>query len=47
MELGCLLHYDGDSYFDASLGEPMSCIIGAYHANYHNSISGTTIMPWA
>ena len=37
MELGCLLHYDGDSYFDASLGEPMSCIIGAYHANYHTN----------
>jgi len=37
MELGCLLHYDGDSYFGASLGEPMSCIIGAYHANYHTN----------
>lgn len=28
MELGCLLHYDGESYFEASLGEPMSCIVG-------------------
>ena len=37
MELGCLLHYDGDSYFEASLGEPMSCVIGAYHANYHTN----------
>jgi threonine dehydrogenase-like Zn-dependent dehydrogenase len=37
MELGCLLHYDGQSYFDASLGEPMSCIIGGYHANYHTN----------
>ena len=37
MELGCLLHYGGESYFDASLGEPMSCIIGAYHANYHTN----------
>lgn len=35
MELGCLLIYDGDSYFGASLGEPMSCIIGGYHASYH------------
>lgn len=35
MELGCLLVYDGDSYFNASLGEPMSCIIGGYHASYH------------
>ena len=37
MELGCLLHFDGESYFDASLGEPMSCIIGGYHANYHTN----------
>lgn len=37
MELGCLLHYNGDSYFEASLGEPMSCIIGGYHSNYHTS----------
>lgn len=35
MELGCLLKYDGEGYFEASLAEPMSCIIGAYHANYH------------
>ncbi len=37
MELGCLLHYDGDSYFDASLGEPMSCIIGGYNIMYHTN----------
>ena len=37
MELGCLLNYDGESYFNASLGEPMSCIIGGYHANYHTN----------
>jgi threonine dehydrogenase-like Zn-dependent dehydrogenase len=37
MELGCLLHYGGDSYFEASLGEPMSCIVGGYHANYHTN----------
>ncbi|MDO5516667.1 MAG: zinc-binding dehydrogenase [Clostridium sp.] len=37
MELGCLLNYDGDSYFEASLGEPMSCIIGGFHANYHTN----------
>lgn len=37
MELGCLLHYEGDSFFEASLGEPMSCIVGAYHANYHTN----------
>ncbi|MDR1079330.1 MAG: zinc-binding dehydrogenase [Propionibacteriaceae bacterium] len=37
MELGCLLHYDGDSYFAASLGEPVSCVIGAYRACYHTN----------
>ncbi|MTI47831.1 zinc-binding dehydrogenase [Sporosalibacterium faouarense] len=35
MELGCLLEYEGDAFFQASLAEPMSCIIGAFHANYH------------
>ena len=35
MELGFLLHYDGESYYDASLSEPMSCVIGGFHANYH------------
>lgn len=37
MELGCLLSYDGEAYFEASLGEPMSCILGGYHANYHTN----------
>ncbi len=35
MELGCLLKYEGESYYEASLAEPMSCIIGSFHANYH------------
>ncbi|MFW6371769.1 MAG: zinc-binding dehydrogenase [Bacteroidota bacterium] len=35
MEMDCLLPYNGDSFFQASLSEPMSCIIGAFHANYH------------
>lgn len=37
MELGCLMPYDGDSFFEASLGEPMSCIIGGYRGNYHTN----------
>lgn len=37
MELGCLLNYEGDAFFEASLGEPMSCIVGGYHANYHTN----------
>ena len=35
MEMGCLLEYNGDAYFYGSLAEPMSCIVGAFHANYH------------
>ncbi len=35
MELGCFLEYDGRAYFEASLAEPMSCCIGAFHAAYH------------
>ncbi len=35
MELDCLLDYKGDAYYHGSVAEPMSCIIGAYHANYH------------
>jgi threonine dehydrogenase-like Zn-dependent dehydrogenase len=38
MELGCLLNYQGDAYYEASLAEPMSCIIGAFHANYHTEM---------
>jgi len=37
MELNCLLPYGGDAYFYASLAEPMSCIIGGFHANYHRT----------
>lgn len=35
MEMGCLLPYGGSAYFYGSLSEPMSCIVGAFHANYH------------
>lgn len=35
MENGCLLKYNGDAFFYGSLAEPMSCIVGGYHANYH------------
>jgi len=35
MEMGCLLDYKGEAFFYGSLAEPMSCIVGAFHANYH------------
>ncbi|MDR0960428.1 MAG: zinc-binding dehydrogenase [Propionibacteriaceae bacterium] len=37
LEMGCLLHYDGDAFFNASLAEPMSCIVCSYHSTYHTS----------
>ncbi len=37
MELNCLLPYNSDSYFYGSLAEPVSCIIGGYHVNYHTT----------
>lgn len=38
MELGCLLEYKGRTYYEASLAEPMSCSIGAFHAAYHTKM---------
>ncbi|MCD6347418.1 MAG: zinc-binding dehydrogenase [Bacteroidales bacterium] len=35
MEMDCLLSYKGEGFFPASLSEPMSCIVGAFHASYH------------
>ncbi len=35
MEQDCLLSYGGDAFFLGSLAEPMSCIVGGFHANYH------------
>jgi len=36
MEMDCLLPFDGDAYFKASLSEPVSCIIGACNTTYHH-----------
>ena len=35
MEHGCLLDYKAEAFFYGSLAEPMSCIVGAFHASYH------------
>lgn len=35
MECNCLLKYNGDAFFYGSLAEPMSCIVGGFHVNYH------------
>lgn len=35
MRNNCLLPYHGEAFYLGSLAEPMSCIVGGYHANYH------------
>ncbi len=35
MEQDCLFVYEGDAFFMGSLSEPVSCVAGAFHANYH------------
>ena len=42
MEMDCLLPYNGEAFFHGSLAEPMSCIVGAYHASYH-TVSGSYV----
>ena len=37
IDLNCVLPYEGSYYANASLAEPMSCIIGGYHGNYHTN----------
>ena len=37
MEMDCLLNYEGEAFFYGSLAEPMSCIVGGFHANYHTT----------
>ena len=35
MLMNCLLEYKADCFFYGSLSEPLSCIVGAFHAQYH------------
>lgn len=35
MELGCLIPFNGDSYYEGSLCEPVSCVIAALDAQFH------------
>lgn len=35
MERDCLLKYEGDAFFYGSLAEPVSCVVGGFHVNYH------------
>ncbi len=33
--MDCLLPYNADAYFYGSLAEPISCVVGTFHAMYH------------
>jgi L-sorbose 1-phosphate reductase len=35
LKQNCLIPYDGKTYFEGALVEPLSCVIGAFNANYH------------
>ncbi len=35
MEVNCLLPYSGSGWYCGSLTEPLSCVIGTFHAMYH------------
>lgn len=37
MEHNCLLPYSGEAFFYGSVAEPMSCIVGTFHAMYHTT----------
>ena len=38
MEMDCLLDYKAPAYFYGSVSEPLSCIVGTYHAMYHTQM---------
>lgn len=40
MECNSLIKFEGNGFFPASLAEPMSCIVGAFHASYHTIDGG-------
>ena len=42
MEMNCLLEYTGEAFFLGSLAEPLSCVIGAFHACYHTKFASYT-----
>lgn len=38
LEQDGVMEYKGDAFFHGSLAEPLSCVIGAAHANYHTTL---------
>lgn len=42
LEQDAILDYNGEAWFHGSLAEPLSCVIGATHANYHTTLGEYT-----
>ena len=42
LERGCLIPYEGDSYFEGSLAEAFGCLIRGYKGMYHTDYSSYT-----
>ena len=42
METGSLLEYSSNNFFQGSLAEPVSCVVGAFHAQYH-TVNGSYV----
>ena len=37
MEMNCLLEYNANNFYMGSVAEPVSCVVGAFHAQYHTT----------
>lgn len=37
MEMDCLIPYEGDSFYETALAEPIACVIAGYKRMYHTS----------
>lgn len=42
VERNYVIPYDGEAWFYGSLAEPLSCVMGASHANYHTALGEYT-----
>lgn len=36
IEKGCLLHYEGDSFYEPAMAQALYSIVGSFHSNYHS-----------
>lgn len=36
IEKGCLMHYDGEAYYEAAMAQALYSIVGSFYSNYHS-----------